>query len=289
MHNNIACTWGSIFEPTARKYFEKKHSVSVFGHSLSLNPPENDPLFGKITCSPDGYFLHPNNKLVLLEFQCPFKREIYKNCIPSYYRDQIQTGLALSGESVNMGLFVDRQFRICSFQQIGPSSSDNPTINEGKVCRAKNGSTLAWGICYLYSKQKLSPKQNNIIDLGAAKYSKLFGKIMSSVAEKEIFCVYGVIRTTFTKEDEDMEFSKLCEMRRLFADKGKATHFPVAVFAWTLLNTTEIWEPKLPNFLESIRKQVECFHKNLRKINSTITTLIMNTETKTRSMRNQLA
>ena len=193
--------------------------------------------------------MHPNNKLVLLEFQCPFKREISKNCIPSYYRDQIQTGLALSGESVNMGLFVDSQFRICSFQQIEPSSSHNPTINGGKVCRAKNGSTLAWGICYLYSKQKLSPKQNNIIDLGAAKYSKLFGKIMSSVAEKEIFCVYGVIRTTFTKEDEDMEFSKLCEMRRLFADKGKATHFPVAVFAWKLLNTTEIWEPKLPNFL----------------------------------------
>ena len=93
---------------------------------------------------------------------------------------------------------------------------------------------------------------------------------MASVAEKEIFCVYGAVRTTFTKEDEDMEFSKLCEMRKLFANKGKATHFPLAVFAWKLLNTTKIWEPKQPNFLESIRKQVECFHKNLRKINSTI-------------------
>ena len=159
MHNNVASTWGSLFEPIARKYFEKKHSVSVFGHSLSLNLPENDPLFGKITCSPDGYFLNSDNELVLLEFKCPFRRDIAKNRIPSYYVGQIQTGLALSGESVNRGPFVDNQFRICSFQQIEPSSSHNPTINRGKVYRAKGGSALAWGICYLYSKQKLSPKQ----------------------------------------------------------------------------------------------------------------------------------
>ena len=225
MHNNVACTWGSLFEPIARKYFEKKHSVSVFEHTLSLNLAENDPLFGKITCSPDGYFLNSDNEPVLLKFKCPFKREIAKNCIPSYYRDQIQTGLALSGESVNKGLFVDNQFRICSLQEIEPSSSHNSAINGGKVYRAKDGSALAWGICYLYSKQKLGPKQKNIIDLGSAKYSKLFGKIMALVAEKEIFCVYGDVRTTFTKEDEDMEFSKLCEMRKLVTDKGIATHF----------------------------------------------------------------
>ena len=278
MHNNVACTWGSLFEPIARKYFEKKHSVSVFGHSLSLNLAENDPLFEKVTCSPDGYGLNSNNELVLLEFKCPFKRDIAKNCIPSYYRDQIQTGLALSGDSVNKGLFVDNQFRICSFEQIESSSLHNPTINGGKVYRAKGGSALAWGICYLYSKQKLSPKQKNIIDLGSAKYSKLFGKVMASVAEKEIVCVYGAVITIFTKEDENMEFSNLCEMRKLFANKGKATHFPVAVFAWKLLNTSEIWEPKQPNFLESIRNPVECFHKNLRKLKNTINDFVYEDE-----------
>ena len=93
---------------------------------------------------------------------------------------------------------------------------------------------------------------------------------MGSVAEKEIFCVYGAVRTTFTKADEEMEFSKLCEMRKLFTDKGTATHFPVAAFAWKLLNATAIWEPKQPNFLESIKKPVECFHKNLKKLKNTI-------------------
>ena len=78
MHNNVACAWGNLFEPIARKYFEKKHSVSVFGHTVSQNFADNDPLFGKVTCSPDGYFLNSDNKLVLLEFKCPFKREISK-------------------------------------------------------------------------------------------------------------------------------------------------------------------------------------------------------------------
>ena len=106
MHNNVACTWGSLIEPIAIKYFEKKHSVSVFGYTVSLNLAENAPLFGKITCSPDGSFLNSDNELVLLEFKCSLKRDIAKNCIPSYYRDQVQTGLALSGESVKKGLFV---------------------------------------------------------------------------------------------------------------------------------------------------------------------------------------
>ena len=199
MHNNVACAWGSLFEPIARKYFEKKHSVSVFGQMVSLNLAENDPLFGKITCSPDGYFLNSDNELVLLEFKCPFKREFAKNHIPSYYSDQIQTGLALSGESVKKGLFVDNYLRICSLKEIEPSPSHNPILN-----------------------------------------------------------------------DEDMEFSNLYEMRKLFTDKGIAKHFPVAVFAWKLLNITEIWEQKKPNFLESIQKPVECFHKNLGKLKKTL-------------------
>ena len=76
--------------------------------------------------------------------------EIAKNRISSYYSDQIQTGLALSGESVNKGLFVDNYFRICSLKQIESSPSHNPIINGGKVYQSKDGSTLAWGICYLF-------------------------------------------------------------------------------------------------------------------------------------------
>ena len=234
--------------------FKQKHSVSVFGHSLSLHLAENDPLFGKVTCSPDGYFLNSDNELVLLEFKCPFKREIANNRIPSQYSDQIQTGPALSGESVNKGLFVDNYFRICSLKQIEPSPAHNPILNGGKVYQSKGGSTLAWGICYLYSKQKLSPKQKNIIDLGSAKASKLFEKIMVSIAEKEIYCFHGDVRTTFTENNADLERTRLWYIRELFKDKGISMYFPVAVFAWKLLNITEIWEQKKPNFLNKHSK-----------------------------------
>ena len=137
MHNNIACAWGNMFELLVRKYFEQKHSVSVFGHTASLNLAENDPLFGKVTCSPDGYFLNSDNELVLLEFKCPFKRKIAINRVPLQYRDQIQTGLVFSGESAKKGLFVDAYFRICSLKQIEPSLAPNPILNGGNVYQTK--------------------------------------------------------------------------------------------------------------------------------------------------------
>ena len=277
----------SLLSKPRELYSKKKKShllctitlpVPVFGHTVSLNLAENDPLFEKVTCSPEGYFLNSDDKMVLLEFKCPFKREIAKNRIPSQYSDQIQTGLALSGESVNKGLFVDNYFRICSLKQIVPSPAHNHILNGGKAYQSKYGSTLAWGICYLYSKQKQSPKQKNIIELCSAKSSKLFEKIMASVAEKETLCFHGNVRTTFTEDDEQMERTQLWYMREHFKDKGTSTYFPVAAFTWKLLNVTEIWEQKKPNFLESIQKPVECFHKNLVKLKKTLNDFVYEEE-----------
>ena len=121
MQSNVACAWGSLFEPIARKYFEKKHSASVFGHSVTLNLAKGHPLYKKVTCSPDGYFLSKDGSIVLLEFKCPFKRKITTHRIPHHYTRQIQTGLAFSGEKVNKRLFVDAYFRMCTLKQLEPS------------------------------------------------------------------------------------------------------------------------------------------------------------------------
>ena len=67
---------------------------------------------------------------------------------------------------------------------------------------------------------------------------------MVSIAEKEIYCFHGDVRTTFTEDDEEMERTQLWYMRELFKDKGTSTYFPVAVFAWKLLNNTEIWDKR---------------------------------------------
>ena len=98
LSKNIACAWGKLFEPFARAYLEWAHNTHVFRNTISLNLAKDHPLYGKVTCSPDGYFQALDGSIVLLEFKCPFKRKIAVHKTPAYYRDQIQTGLALSGE-----------------------------------------------------------------------------------------------------------------------------------------------------------------------------------------------
>ena len=72
-HDKTACALGTLFEPIARKYFEKKHDVTVFSHSVSLDLAKDHPLYKKVTCSPISYFKIKDNSIVLLEFKCPFK------------------------------------------------------------------------------------------------------------------------------------------------------------------------------------------------------------------------
>ena len=56
LSNNVACAWGKLFEPFARAYIEWEHNTQVFGNTITLNLSEGHPLYGKVTCSPDGYF-----------------------------------------------------------------------------------------------------------------------------------------------------------------------------------------------------------------------------------------
>ena len=88
------------------------------------------------------------------------------NRIPNHYRDQIQTGPAFSGECVNKGLYVDAYLRMCSLNQLEPSLVHNQFLNGGNKYNTKDTSILAWGVCYLFSKQKIT---NQILDLGETK------------------------------------------------------------------------------------------------------------------------
>ena len=133
-------------------------TTKVFGNTISLNLAENHPLYGKVTCSPDGYFQALDGSIVLLEFKCPFKRKIAVNKIPTLYRDQVQTGLAFSGELVTKGLFVDCCFRMCSLSQLGLNLAHNSTPHYGPIHKTKTPFAQAWGICILESKRKPHPQ-----------------------------------------------------------------------------------------------------------------------------------
>ena len=205
LSKNVACTWGKLFEPFARAYIEWKHSTQVFGHTISLNLAKTHPLYGKVTCSPDGYFQALDESLVLLEIKCPFTRKIAVNKIPALYRDQVQTGLALSGDLVTKGLFVDCCFRMCSLSQLGMTLDHNPTQHYRLITKAKTPFPQAWGICILESKHKLTPRQSALVNLGTTKSIDTFEDTMHDISSGVLQVCYNRVRVIWsprTKAEE---------------------------------------------------------------------------------------
>ena len=269
MRKNVACTWGFLFKPIVRRYFEQKHSVKVFGHTMSLNLAKDHPLYGKVTCSPDGYFSYKDESIVLLECKCPYKRKIAVNQIPRQYADQIQTGLVLSGESVEKGLFVDACFRMCSLKQLGLGLEHNPLLNGGVVHRTKKPSALACGVCLLHSKEKLFKTQDKILDLGATKSTAMFEEIMRRISSKKIIANTHSLYIKFGGVDfeDESAFLKRMSKEKFEKEWPENSYKPVAFFAWKLLDITNIMTTKQPNVLESIQEAVNTFYENLSEQN----------------------
>ena len=267
LSKNVACAWGRLFESFAREYIEWKHNTKVFGHTISLNLAKNHPLYGKVICSPDGYFQALDKSLILLEIKCPFTRKIATNNIPALYRDQVQTGLALSGEFVTKGLFVDCYFRMCGLNQLGINLNHN-TIHHYTSHGTKTPFPQAWGICILESKHKLKPSQKSLLNLGATKSNKIFKQVLISIDSgkfDELRVRYNRVRIIWNPITKAEELFILKQAKAEFhraSWKGN-WYYPVAFFAWKLLDITEIEEVKAPYYLKSLEPAITSFHRNL--------------------------
>ena len=265
LSNNIACAWEKLFEPFARAYIEWEHNTQVFGNTISLNLAEGHPLYGKVTCSPDGYFEAFDGSIVLLEFKCPFKRKIAVHKIPALYRDQIQTGLALSGELVTKGLFVDCCFRMCSLSQLGMNLTHNTGPHYGTIHRTKTPFPQAWGICILESQRKLAPNQAALLNLGTTTAPAVFTKTMLAISSGKLQVCHNRVRVICDKRTKAEELLVLknakAQFRQASWDFGGS--YPVAFFAWKLLDITEIEELKNPIYLHLIEPAITAFHRNL--------------------------
>ena len=265
LSRNISCAWGKLFEPFAREYIEWKHNTKVFGNTVSLNLAKTHPLYGKVTCSPDGYFQALDDSIVLLEFKCPFKRKIAVNKIPALYRDQVQTGLALSGELVTKGLFVDCCFRMCSLSQLGLNLAHNATPNYGAIHKPKTPFPQAWGICILESKRQLTPNQGSLFNLGTTTSLAKFERTLLAIASGKLKVRYNRVRVICdarTKAEELFVLNYAKTLCRQASWRGVSYH-PVAFFAWKLLDITEIEELKTPNYLKSLETAINLFHRDL--------------------------
>ena len=208
LDKSVACAWGKLFEPFARSYFEWEHNTQVFGHTISLNLAKDHPLYGKVTCSPDGYYQALDGSIMLLEFKCPFKRKIAVHKTPMQYRDQIQTGLALSGDSVTKGLLVDACFRMCLLAQLGMNLSHNVIPHAGVIHKAKTPFPKAWGICILESAQKITPNQGGLFNLGATTSQELFTRTVLGTASGVIKPCYSRVRVVCDAPSKKLRNSK---------------------------------------------------------------------------------
>ena len=267
LSKNIACAWGKLFEPFARAYLEWEHNTYIFGNTISLNLAKDHPLYGKVTCSPDGYFQAPDGSMVLLEFKCPFKRKIAVHKTPACYRDQVQTGLALSGELVTKGLFVDACFRMCSLSQLSMNLANNARPHGGVVHKTKTPFPRAWGICILESKRKITPNQASLLNLGTTVSQAMFARAMLGISSGAIRVYYNRVRVVFDPRSKAEELAVLKDAKDQFRydpwrQFGGGSH-PVAFFAWKLLDITEIVEPKNPTYLQSLEAAINTFHCNL--------------------------
>ena len=237
----------------------------MFGDTISLNLAQDHPLYGKVTCSPDGYFQDFDGSIVLLELKCPFTRKIVRRAIPALYRDQVQTGLALSGDLVAKGLFVDCCFRMCSLSQLGLTLSHNAGPHRGVVHKTQTPFPRAWGICILKSKQKLALQQAALLNLGATTSAAVFTKTLLAIESGELEVGYSRVRTIYdprTKAEELFVLKQAKEQfRRVSWPSGVA--YPVAFFAWKLLDITEIEEYKNPLYLKQLEPAITEFHSRL--------------------------
>ena len=269
LSQNVACAWGRLFESFAREYIERKHNTKVFGHSISLNLAKSHPLYGKVTCSPDGYFQAFDKSLILLEIKCPFTRKIATTNIPAIYRDQVQTGLALSGEFVTKGLFVDCYFRMCGLNQLGINLNHN-TIHHYTSHRTKTPFPQAWGICILESKHKLKPSQMSLLNLGTTKSNTIFKQTLLSIDSgkfDELRVRYNRVRIIWNPITKAEELFVLKQAKSEFhrASLRGNWYYPVAFFAWKLLDITQIEELKAPHYLKSHEQKIIEFHQRLNQ------------------------
>ena len=212
-----------------------------------------------------SYFQALDGSIVLLEFKCPFKRKIVVNKIPALYRDQVQTGLALSGDLVTKGLFVDCCFRMCSLSQLGLNLAHNATPHYGPVHKTKTPFPRAWGICILESKQQLSLNQAALFNLGTTTSPEKCNKVLLAISSGKLQVRYNRVRVICDARTKAEELFVLKNAKTLFRQaswRGVSYH-TVAFFAWKLLDITEIEEPKAPNYLKSLEPSINSFHYSL--------------------------
>lgn len=131
--SSIQMQWGSLFEDVLKKYVEIDAKCSIYGDNCYITGYNQC-----ISYSPDGLAvinlanvdskLPSNEKMVLLEFKCPFSR-IPTSKMPKYYIPQVKMGLDVI-DFLDCGLFVEAVIRRCSMDDFNYSQTHDYQLHK---------------------------------------------------------------------------------------------------------------------------------------------------------------
>ena len=94
----------------------------------------------------------------------------------------------------------------------------------------------------------------------------MFERVMLGISSGVIKLVYGGVRVIFDQRAKATDLKILKAAKEYFRDDYELRFdnwYPVAFFAWKLLDITEIEEPKNPTYLQSLESAINTFYGDL--------------------------
>lgn len=133
--SSVACSWGTQFEPVAKKIYADIRDVSIAETGCIQHP-----VHSFLGASPDGALLTTSRIDPafgrLVEFKCPIRRQFSQDSeVPEYYYHQMQLQMECTG--IDECDYVEMQFKTCTKTQYNASQSKYKGVfavyDDGKV------------------------------------------------------------------------------------------------------------------------------------------------------------
>lgn len=158
--SDIKPQWGNMLEETIKCEMEHIHGCTIYGEDLYIT----GHIYGT-SYSPDGLAVI-GDKLVLLEFKCPYNR-IPGREPPKYYVPQVKMGLELINPRPDYGLYAEAVYRRCMWEDLGPNGNYDTTL----VAKpSKSTPPISYGFVGFYTTHALIEKTREEIRAGKYKY-----------------------------------------------------------------------------------------------------------------------
>lgn len=270
--NMFAMNFGTIFEEVAVSCFEDVYNTKIMCKNISIVDPQG---YDCMIYSPDGVCalpVHRNGTVcidyddknydkinrfvpVLIEIKCPSSRSLTTDGnVPKYYYPQMQAGM-LAIDIVQAAVFIDNQFRVCSYQQLFTDSEYSNEHNYSihfKSGQVDNDVPMYRGAILLYGKlpddidTKYLRKENiggkRVYDIGNSTF-RTFTNILGHMRDNKI--KYEYLSPCDTVDDLDI-VTKVSE----------STDDIISIISWKLFDVTYTLVPKDMEYIDTIIQEI---------------------------------